>query len=103
MVSVRLAAKHPQVVSTNRHIMQGMMECHKICWDADRHALTGRVDVVGGEDFVLTLACNGHAPRQCEGAAVRKRPGERGLIDLVFASPKNARKRFEVFFDKGVC
>jgi hypothetical protein len=98
MVSLRKVEAHPQVVSTNRHIMQGMMECHGISWSAKRRALTGRVDVVGGEDFVLTVACNGLAPERCEGAVLRKRKEARGLVDLVFTADVNTEKRFVLTF-----
>lgn len=96
MISLRRVGKAPQVVSTNRHIMQGMMECHGIKWDSDRKALRGAVDVVGGEPFVLSVACNGKKPRHCKGAEIRKRPDEDGIMDLVFTSDTNKRMRFEL-------
>jgi hypothetical protein len=95
MISLRRVEKVPQVVSTNRHIMQGMMECHDIQWDSDRKALRGSVDVVGGEPFVLSVACNGKNPRHCEGAEVRARPHEDGIVDLIFTSETNRRMQFE--------
>ena len=58
--------------------------------------LTGKVDAVAGEAFVLTIACNGRTPVSCDGATLRKR--ERGLIDLVFSSDKNARLAFRLRF-----
>jgi len=98
MVSVRKVSPHPQVISTNRHIMQGMLECHNVRWMASKGALTGRVDVIGGEAFVLTIACNGYKPSACEGATLRKRPGERGVVELVFTATENCSKRFRVIF-----
>jgi hypothetical protein len=94
MVSVRKVQDNPQVVSTNRHIMQGMKECHNVAWSAKKKTLIGTVDVIGGEDFVLTVACNGNTIASCKGATVRKRKGEKGVVDLVFSSGKNATKAF---------
>ncbi len=94
MVSVRKVADHPQVISTNRHIMQGMLECHEIRWSDKKKTLSGKVDVVAGENFVVTVACNGMKPLDCKGAEIRNREAERGLIDLVIASDVNARMPF---------
>lgn len=99
MVSLRKVEEHPQVTSTNRHIMQGMLECHDIRWSAKKKTLSGKVDVVGGEDFVLTVACNGLKPQDCKGAVIRKRKGDRGLIDLVFSSDVNKQMPFDLRFE----
>jgi len=98
MISLRKVEDHPQVISTNRHIMQGMLECHGVKWSPKAGTLIGNVDVVGGEDFVMTVACNGWEPQSCEGAVIRKRTGSRGLVDLVFTSDVNARMPFDLMF-----
>ncbi len=96
MISLRRVEKVPQVVSTNRHIMQGMMECHDIQWDRDRKALRGAVDVIGGEPFVLSVACNGRKPKHCEGAEMRKHSNGNEIVDVIFRSETNKRMKFEV-------
>ena len=98
MLSVHQVMNHPQMVSTNRHIMQGMMECHHLEWDARKKTLSGTVDVIGGEDFILTVACNGSTPKKCHGAAIRERSGENGLIDLIFSHPTNTSQSFDLEF-----
>ncbi|HAS84209.1 MAG TPA: hypothetical protein DCS43_16405 [Verrucomicrobia bacterium] len=99
MVSLRKVEAQPQVISTNRHIMQGMMECHELKWSGTRNMFSGKVDVVGGEAFVLTMADNGKNPLRCDGAVIRKRRGDVGLLDLVFSSDVNAQCRFELAFE----
>ncbi len=94
MVSVRKKQDHPQVISTNRHMMQGMMECHGVKWNTRTKTLSGRVDVVGGEDFVLTVACNGFVPKTCQGATVVARDDDASLVDLVFHRAGNTTVRF---------
>ena len=98
MISMRRARRRPQLISTNRHIMQGLVETHNMHWDGRRRALSGSVDIVGGEDLVITVACNGFRPDTCEGAALRKRG--RGLVDLVFTSQEAATGHFSVRFKK---
>ncbi len=96
MVSLRKVADHPQVISTNRHIMQGMLECHGIKWDARNKILSGKVDVVAGEDFVLTVACNGFVPLHCDAANGIVRRAEHDLVDITFRTDVNASVRFRL-------
>ena len=72
------------------------MECHGIKWDARKKVLSGSVDVVGGEELGLTIACNGWRPKACNGAVIRKRAHR--LVDLIFVSEKNKRMRFRLSF-----
>ena len=99
MVSVRKQQDYPQVISTNRHMMQGMVECHDIKWDSKAKTLSGRVDVVGGEDFVLTVACNGFVPKRCKGGSNCMRGDDVGLVDVIFNEEKNATVRFALYYE----
>ena len=96
MVSLRKVGDYPQVISTNRHIMQGMMECHGIKWDARNRTLSGNVDVVGGETFVLTLACNGWSVLACDCARVKNLTGD--IASLCFDAKTNQTKTFRIRF-----
>ena len=60
MLSVRKVQRHPQVLSTNRHIMQGYYELSEVKWANNR--LTGKARVVAGEPFRITIALNGQQP-----------------------------------------
>jgi collagenase-like PrtC family protease len=51
---------HPQFLSTNRHIMQGMSDLADVKWDAETLTYSGSAKLIGGEPFVITLANNGH-------------------------------------------
>lgn len=98
MVSVRNVLEYPQILSTNRHIMQGMMDTHDVKWNASEMTLTGKVDVVKDETFVLTIACNGEIVKSVSGAKMRKRKDGSSLIDLEFKSGVNEQKSFEIKF-----
>ena len=56
--SLRRKLDQPQVLSTNRHIMQGLLDT--VAWDPATLTLTGTTRVVAGEPAVLTLAANGY-------------------------------------------
>ena len=60
MLSIRKVEKNPQVLSTNRHLMQGHLDLDDVKWDGRR--LTGRARVVAGEPFRIVIALNGRQP-----------------------------------------
>jgi len=57
MLSIRKVQKNPQVLSTNRHLMQGYCELSDVKWENNR--LSGKAKVVANEPFKLTIALNG--------------------------------------------
>ena len=60
MLSLHKVESHPQVLSTNRHLMQGCLDLADVKWDGRR--LTGKAKVIGGEPFRIVLALNGRTP-----------------------------------------
>ena len=60
MLSVRKVLRNPQVLSTNRHLMQGYYELSDVKWEDNR--LSGKAKVVANEPFKLTIALNGRTP-----------------------------------------
>lgn len=62
-MSVRKVVSHPQVLSTDRHIMQGMLELSNLKWDKGPKQLSGKVKVVKDELLTITIANNGYIPR----------------------------------------
>jgi len=59
MISVRRALPHPQVLSTDRHLLQGWVDLKDVHWDAGKKSLHGSAKVIGGETFRIVLAGNG--------------------------------------------
>jgi hypothetical protein len=59
MISVNKAEPNPQVLSTNRHLLQGWVELSGIKWDASTKTLSGTAKVIGGESFKIVVANNG--------------------------------------------
>lgn len=62
MISLRKALRRPQVVSTDRHLLQGWVDLADIKWNAESKTLSGVANVIGGEPFTIIIANNGHKP-----------------------------------------
>lgn len=59
MMSVHTATTIPQVISTNRHVMQGYLDLKDVKWDERKKTLTGTSEVIGGEPYDIIIAANG--------------------------------------------
>jgi len=66
MISLRTAQPHPQVISTDRHILQGWVDLAHIRWDAKTKTLSGTAHVIGDDPFTIVVADNGADPQNAE-------------------------------------
>ncbi len=55
ILAVRPRLDRPQLISTSRHITQGIVDVLEEQWDAARAVLSGRSKVVGGDPYELRL------------------------------------------------
>jgi len=103
MYSIREVLARPQVLSTNRHLMQGYVDLANVKWDAAKKQLSGSAKVVGGEPFRIAVAGNGLAVKTAaaQGASVKidKQPGVEGLHVLVLISPGNAEAAWCITYE----
>ena len=60
MLSLRKVTPHPQVISSDRHLMQGMLELSDVRWETG--ALSGKAKLVSGEPLRIVIANNGRKP-----------------------------------------
>lgn len=58
MYAVRKVQAVPQLLSTNRHILQGWMEIKDLQWNKTTKTLSGKAAVVAGEPFKIVIAAN---------------------------------------------
>ena len=62
MLSVRQVQPNPQVLSTDRHIMQGLVELKDVKWDPEGRKLSGYAKCIKHEPFKIVIAQNGFEP-----------------------------------------
>jgi hypothetical protein len=56
IIAVRGAEGHPLLVSTSRHVTQGIVDVSGEEWTASRKTLSGVSQVVGGDSYELRVA-----------------------------------------------
>ena len=56
ILAVRPETDHPQVVSTSRHVTQGMVDLLEEKWNAATKTLSGRSKVVAGDPYEIRVA-----------------------------------------------
>ncbi len=56
VLAVRQVADHPQVVSTSRHITQGLMDVIEERWDSATRTLNGKSRVVAGDAYEIRIS-----------------------------------------------
>jgi hypothetical protein len=66
MISSRRVLPHPQVISTDRHVLQGWVDLSDVRWDADTKTLSGTAHAIKGEPFTIWIADNGAKPLKAE-------------------------------------
>jgi hypothetical protein len=64
MMSVHEVESNPQVISTDRHLMQGYADLLGVKWDPQTKILNGVCNVVGGEPYRAIIATNGSLPSE---------------------------------------
>ena len=65
MISVRECLDRPQILSTDRHVMQGFLDLQDVGWDSEKRVLTGTSKVIGGDPYRISLALNGYSAVSC--------------------------------------
>ncbi len=102
MYSVREVFDYPQVLSTNRHLMQGYVDLDKINWDQSKKQLSGVAKVVGGEPFRIVLALNGKKGGKVyvigSTAKLEVNPVNPDLSVLVLEKPVNGDVNWSIIF-----
>jgi hypothetical protein len=58
MISLRKVQSNPQVLSTDRHLLQGWVDLSNVAWDSQSKTLKGTAHVIGGEPFKVVVADN---------------------------------------------
>jgi hypothetical protein len=91
MMSVREKANVPQVLSTDRHVMQGFVELSDIKWSNNK--LSGKAEMVENEPMKIIIATNGKLPKKVELANGTSsfKILDKGLMELTITSPQGGK------------
>jgi hypothetical protein len=107
IIALRPGSSVPQLLSTSRHITQGMVDVLEERWDAAEKTLRGRSRVVGGDPYELRVIRDASVGRARVGlaaadqtagakATVREEPG---LLRITVASPTSREVSWSVAFE----
>jgi len=55
IIAIRQLLDHPQIVSTSRHVTQGLIDIIEERWDKKKNVLSGRSKIVGGDPYELRI------------------------------------------------
>ncbi len=103
MLAVRECLNRPQVLSTDRHLMQGYLDLSEVEWQADNLVLSGASQVVGNDPYRISIALNGYTAigvttEEDETDARLSSPQE-GLVELQLKRNDNKKVRWSVCFN----
>ena len=103
MLSIRTVQPHPQVLSTDRHVLQGWVDLADVKWDAAAKVLSGTARAIGGEPFRIVLAGNGHKPLRASAggalARLEKHPAGAGCVTLTVERKETGSAHWSVDYD----
>ena len=91
-MAVREMESNPQVLSTDRHLLQGLLELSEVSWNEETKELAGYAELVAGEPMRIAIASNGWNPQSCSVSdAEVKCSSEKNSEDIVKLSLESAR------------
>lgn len=103
MISLRKAEPNPQVLSTNRHLLQGRVELSGVKWDAPSKTLAGTAKVIGGEPFKIVVANNGAKSPKLTAtdakATLAPHPVAADLVVVTLETPANTDVAWRVSYE----
>ena len=100
MLAIHAVEPNPQFLSTNRHIMQGLLDLpQKPAWDAGKRILSGSATVAAAETFKITLALNGAKAIATAPNCKLEPTTDPNLITLAIDSAKTATIEWWVRFE----
>ena len=103
VLAVRAEADHPQLLSTSRHITQGLIDVVEEKWDPNSRTLTGRSLVVAGDTYELRVALPANGTWQIRSATADGRQMETGEasargVRVSWVPEKSATARWRIEF-----
>lgn len=100
-MAVREVEQNPQVLSTDRHLLQGMLELSDVSWDSKTNVLSGCANLVEGELMNITIATNGLQAQSCAVEKVVQSSfinASEGIIKLQLKSDTGGITKWKILF-----
>ena len=98
-LGVRPRANHPQLISTSRHVTQGIVDVMDEKWDAATKTLSGRSKLVGEDPYELRIAHQGANVKEVTVADVTaSHESDEFLTRVKFTSPASREVSWSVQF-----
>ena len=92
LVALQPTARHPQFLTSDRHITQGGVELKDVKWDADALRLTAKIEVIGGFPQTARFALPGGwflTGAEADGKAVdAKTESNGGVVSVPLSVPE---------------
>jgi hypothetical protein len=109
VISIHSLGERPVLVSTSRHITQGIVDVAEQIWDSGRNELRGKSNIVGSDPYELRIfAPTDAVSRQVSSADVSKADHKAGVtietkqagpeIRITINSPENRLVSWKVLF-----
>jgi len=102
MMSVHKKEGHPQLISTSRHIMQGLLDINSLRWDDRKKSLSGTSEIVRGDTYKIVIAVNGYNSPRCKVSSgkcsIKAIDEKNGLVEVAIDVQNNARVQWAVKF-----
>lgn len=100
--SLHRKKQHPQFLSTNRHVTQGLMDLEEVKWEEAALTYSGVAKAVEGEAFSIVLAANGYPIEagMAESGEATVEPMDGGLHRLTIQGHKGGDIRWSIRYRK---
>ncbi len=103
LLGIREKQRHPQILSTNRHITQGGVDLVDVQWDKKSNTLSGESHVIGEDDYVVSL----HVPTgyvlesaTCDNGEISHKLGENNVAKVTIRTAENTDVAWQARFTK---
>ena len=103
ILALKPQADHPQLLSTSRHITQGLIDVLEEKWDAGKKTLSGRSQVVGDDSYEMRIALPAGSSWKAkgvsaEGAEIKIGAADTNGVRVTIDTPKSADIAWSVTF-----
>ncbi|WP_156152499.1 hypothetical protein [Flammeovirga sp. OC4] len=104
MMSIHTVQNHPQFISTNRHVMQGMLDLKDCVWNEKETSLSGTSAVIGNDRYEVVIAKNDYSVLSIEASSGQAKwvDIDKDIAKVVIQSTTNSEIKWKVKFHENI-